>query len=167
MTTSETALIIFIALATLCACITFMQKRREYHTQRDRLQLAELRGLTPEAFEAYVARLFKRMGYWVIDTPNTKDHGVDVVALKEGRKVVIQCKRYGEGRVVGEPVVRDMLGIMQHERAAVGVIVTTGQFSGKAREWAAKHGDIVLLDGEELTKLDVRGFPNRKLDRRG
>jgi len=154
MTASETVLAFIIILMVLCAYVAIMQKRKEYRRQRDRLQLAELRGLTPEAFEAYVARLFKRRGYAVVNVRDVQDHGVDIVARNKGRTIVIQCKRYGEGKAVGEPAIRDLLGTVLHEGADTGILVTTGRFTAEARLWAAQHRQtITLIDGEHLVKL--------------
>lgn len=63
---------------------------------------------------------------------------------------MVQCKRW-KGKV-GEPVVRDFFGAMQHENAAEGAIITTGTFTPQARQWA-KGKPIRLYDGDEFLKV--------------
>lgn len=83
-------------------------------------------------------------------TGATGDHGVDVVVqTPKGEKWVVQCKRWRGG--VGEPIVRDFYGTVQHEKAHKGVLVTTGTFSNAAREWA-KGKPLVLVDGAEFLR---------------
>jgi HJR/Mrr/RecB family endonuclease len=54
----------------------------------------EVRSLSGSEFETYVARILQQHGWRVSSTPTTGDQGVDVIASKNGRKVVIQAKRY-------------------------------------------------------------------------
>jgi len=70
-----------------------------------------------------------------------------VVQANDGEKWIIQCKRW-RGQV-GEPIVREFYGTMQHEKADKGAIVTTGKFSKAARLWA-QGKPVYLYDGEEF-----------------
>lgn len=113
--------------------------------------LAELQAMTPSEFEAWVQQLFRNRGYFVTNTPDTADHGIDLkVVTPEGEQGIVQCKRY-DG-TVGEPVVRDLFGVMEHEKAARGFLVTTGRISEEAELWAQEK-PIDLIDGDELVKL--------------
>ena len=67
----------------------------------------------------------------------------------DGEKWVIQCKRWRG--TVGEPVVRDLYGVLHHEKADKGAIITTGQFTESAREWA-RGKPIVLYDGDQFLR---------------
>jgi len=60
-------------------------------------------------------------------TAGSADHGVDLLATRAGEKVVVQCKRYRD-RSVGEPVVRDLYGAMQHENADRGYYLVTAAY---------------------------------------
>ncbi len=108
----------------------------------------DLLKLTPREFENMVADLYRANGYRAWRTGATGDHGVDVVIQTgNGEKWVAQCKRWRGA--VGEPVVRDFYGVMQHEKADKGAIVTTGTFTPQARAWA-KGKPIFLYDGNEF-----------------
>ncbi len=95
--------------------------------------------------------LFLAYGHQAKRTGSVGDHGVDVVVhSKNGEKCVVQCKRWRG--YVGEPVVRDFYGVMHHEKAERGFIITSGTFSRPAREWA-KGKPITLYDGEKFLQL--------------
>jgi len=116
------------------------------------LSVAATYQLSPSAFEAYVAhRLFARQGYQVINTPDTKDGGIDVLITDAyGRQAVVQCKRYRG--TVGSATVRELYGTMIHAGAARAYLVTTAEISHDARRWA-EGKPITLIDGARLEQL--------------
>lgn len=73
-----------------------------------------------------------------------------VVETKKGETCIVQCKRWKGS--VGEPVIRDFYGVLLHEKADRGAIVTSSTFSGPAREWA-RGKPIALYDGKKLIQL--------------
>lgn len=111
----------------------------------DRVDLLQL---SSREFEMMVVELYHANGHPAERTGATGDHGVDVVIhANNGEKWVAQCKRWRG--TVGEPVVRDFYGVMQHEKADKGAIITSGKFTLQAREWA-KGKPIILYDGDEF-----------------
>ena len=125
------------------------------HNRRNQLTgsraLEDLMSLSPEAFEQLVAELFEVYGHRAEVAGGSSDHGVDVLVYSDqGEKWVVQCKRYAGS--VGEPVVRDLFGTLQHEQAQRAYLVTTGSFTTQAQAWA-EGKPIVLYDGEQLVKL--------------
>lgn len=119
---------------------------------RRALSLPRMLTLSPSAFEHYVAqRLFARQGYHVVNTPDTRDGGIDILLTdQKGNQAVVQCKRYRN--TVGEEVVRDLFGTMMHAGAAHGYLVTTGAISAAARKWVVDK-PITLIDGAALEQL--------------
>lgn len=110
-------------------------------------KLDEIKKLDPVAFEHFTASLFERMGYEVCTTPESGDEGVDLFITKNGRRAVVQCKRYEN--LVGQPVVRDLYGVMLHNQVDRAYLITTGHFSLPAQTWA--EGKFIhLVDGMEL-----------------
>jgi restriction system protein len=67
---------------------------------------------------------------------------------KDGRKTLVQCKQW-KTFSVGRPVLQQMFGIMNDERADEVIVVTSGQFTGEAREFAQRN-PIRLVDGPKL-----------------
>lgn len=111
---------------------------------------ADLCLVTPAAFEVFAEELFRRMGYHVTRVGGAGDGGVDLRLTRWGRPAIVQCKRYKHH--LGEAVIRDFWGTMQHEGAKYGYVLTTGAFSRAARTWAAGK-PIRLLDGPALLAL--------------
>lgn len=122
------------------------------------LSMRRMMELTPSEFEEYVAqRIFARQGYHVVNTPDVKDGGVDVILTDQnGSRAVVQCKRYRG--TVGEEIVRDLYGTMIHAEAERAFLVTTGSISPSAYRWAAGK-PIELIDGTRLLEL-ARSVPH-------
>jgi restriction system protein len=113
--------------------------------------LDDLQAMDPSEFESWVQQLFRGRGYFTQNTPDGADHGVDLwVVSPQGERAIVQCKRYRG--VVGESVVRDLYGVMQHEAAPRGFLVTTGNISAAAGRWA-QGKPIELIDGSRLARL--------------
>lgn len=108
--------------------------------------------LTPDEFEQAIAGLCERDGCTRVEVVGgAGDLGADVLALTpDGRRVVIQCKRYGEENKVGSQDLQRFGGtcFTVHE-ADVAVLVTTSDFTAPALEYADQCG-IVCVDGREL-----------------
>lgn len=114
-------------------------------------RLDELKAMTPVEFEEWVAARFKDLGYKVKTTALSGDHGVDLVAHRENEKVVVQCKRYRD-YTIGEPVMRDLYGTMQHESATRAYLVTTSFLTPAALSWS-RGKPIEIWDATYLSKM--------------
>jgi restriction system protein len=126
-----------------------IEHRRDIQQKADAARNVEdLLNLSPKAFEEMVVEFYIALGHRAKRTGATGDHGVDVVVhTSEGEKWVVQCKRWRG--TVGEPIVRDFLGVIQHEKADKGAIITTGKFSAQAREWV-KGKPLTLIEGDQF-----------------
>jgi hypothetical protein len=126
-----------------------LKEKKFIHKTADTAQTPQdLLDVSPAQFEKMVVELYEIRGYKAKRTGAIGDHGVDVVvATPKGEKWIVQCKRWRGA--VGEPVIRDFFGTMHHEKADRGVLITTGTFSIKAREWA-KGKPLNLVDGNEF-----------------
>ncbi|CAM5261528.1 restriction endonuclease [Streptomyces griseomycini] len=104
--------------------------------------------LDPGEFEEAIAALCARDGCSDVRVVGgAGDLGADVVALSpEGRRLVIQCKRYGDDNKVGSQDLQRFGGtcFTVHE-ADVALVVTTSGFTAPAEEYAAQCG-IVCVD---------------------
>jgi restriction system protein len=111
--------------------------------------------LTPRNFEHLVRALFEAIGLksWV--TQDTRDDGVDGVAVNEdpivGGLCVIQAKRYS--KVVGLEAVHALAGTMEDKHAAKGVLVTTSWVGKASRDFAARHERIEIIEGRHLKSM--------------
>jgi restriction system protein len=121
------------------------------------MNLNRLQRMDPIAFERFVGELFKKMGYRVEDTRASADEGIDLV-LRRGRGMaVVQCKRYSGS--VGQPVVRDLYGVMLHTKSTEAYLVTTGTITQAAYRWA-EGKPIHLVDGHRLVEWTRTGRLN-------
>lgn len=101
-----------------------------------------LYSLPPRKFEELVAAVFKQSGFDVELTPETRDGGIDIIAVRNdalvGRELhLIECKRYLPQNTVGIGVVQRLLGVVEQHKATKGIVVTTSSFTKDAREVAA------------------------------
>lgn len=97
--------------------------------------------IPPRKFEELVASIFKNNGFQVELTPETRDGGIDIIAIRHdiitGNTLhLIECKRHLPENKVGIGVVQRMMGVVEVHRATQGLIVTTSDFSREARECA-------------------------------
>ncbi|MEU3525865.1 restriction endonuclease [Streptomyces sp. NPDC038707] len=108
--------------------------------------------LDADEFEQAVAGLCERDGCTAVEVVGgAGDLGADVLAVApDGRRVVVQCKRYGDGNRVGSQDLQRFGGTCYtvHE-ADVAVLVTTSDFTAPAVEYAAQCG-IVCVDRTAL-----------------
>jgi restriction system protein len=81
----------------------------------------------------------------------SRDQGVDVIAEKAGKRVVLQCKLYSGP--VGNGAVQEIAAGRAHERADYAAVVTNSRYTAPAEQLASTNG-ILLLHYRDLSKLD-------------
>ncbi|MEU2687971.1 restriction endonuclease [Streptomyces hygroscopicus] len=179
-------------IATLVAAVVVTglvrAGRREARAERTRLAEEERRqarrsldavwAMDDREFEEYIAELCRRDGCTGVKrVGGAGDLGADVIGwLPDGRKIVIQCKRYAKHRTVGSRDIQTFNGTARAEHGAdVPLFVASCVFTGPARTFAARQHltliDVNLLgfwnSGTALTSfldLDIRrSGTNRRL----
>ncbi|MEU9923031.1 restriction endonuclease [Streptomyces griseoluteus] len=109
--------------------------------------------LDPDAFERAVADLCLRDGCGDVEVVGgAGDLGADVTAVTpDGRRLIVQCKRYCETNKVGSQDLQRFGGtcFTVHE-ADIAVVVTTSDFTAPALEYAEQCG-ILCVNGDELS----------------
>jgi len=107
--------------------------------------------ITWQQFELLVGEALRHQGFSVEETGgNGPDGGIDLVARKDGEKYLVQCKQW-RSLQVGVPVVRELYGAMAAEGATGGLVITSGRFTGPAKQFASGR-NVRLVDGELLNK---------------
>ncbi|MFJ4467106.1 restriction endonuclease [Streptomyces sp. NPDC089424] len=108
--------------------------------------------LDADEFERAIAGLCERDGCFPVEVVGgAGDLGADVLAVApDGRRVVVQCKRYCDSNRCGSQDLQRFGGTCYtvHE-ADVAVVVTTSDFTAPAVEYAEQCG-IVCVDGAAL-----------------
>lgn len=108
--------------------------------------LADVDKMTGTEFEELVADLCRRDGCSDVQrVGGAYDNGADVLGrLPDGRKMVIQCKRYAPTASIPSREVRDLLGARQHFKADVAIFVATTRFTSPAETFAQENGIIAI-----------------------
>ncbi|MFH9041653.1 restriction endonuclease [Streptomyces sp. NPDC017966] len=111
--------------------------------------------LTPTEFEHLIRQLFEAIGMEAWNTQASKDEGVDAVAVSKdpvfNGECIIQAKRYS--KLVGVESVQALAGVVEHKRAAKGILITTSWFGRASHDFARQHGRLQLIEGPELKYL--------------
>lgn len=126
--------------------------------------MSEIMKLDPTDFERLVVKLLLAMGYGSgIDeagfvTQASNDGGIDGI-IKEDQlgfsSIYIQAKRWDPTTSIARPEIQKFAGALQEQKAQKGLFISTAIFSPGARKSAEAAG-IVLVDGNQLTKLMIR-----------
>ena len=119
----------------------------------------------PDFLERLIIDLLGKMGYGGGDpkmgsvTGKSGDGGIDGKIKEDALgldEVYVQAKRYDPEKVVGAGDLRNFVGAIDAEGVSKGVFVTTAKFNQAAKAVAHNSSKrIVLIDGEELTRLMV------------
>ncbi|MFE0106458.1 restriction endonuclease [Streptomyces sp. NPDC059009] len=117
------------------------------------LSMAEVDALTWQDFERYVADLCRRDGCRdVVVSGRSGDLGADVVGyFSDGRKLVVQVKKYAPERSVSSQDMQKFVGTARPEHGAdVALFVTTCRTFTKAALGLAVRQNIVALHRDLL-----------------
>ena len=106
----------------------------------------------PIAFEHHCAALLRRAGWDARVVGGSGDQGADVVAEKDGRQMVVQCKRYT--RPIGNKAVQEAAAARAYYRADLAAVVGTAPFTASAHD-LAKATDVILLNEDGLAEIDA------------
>ncbi len=103
-------------------------------------------------FERLVGEAFRGRGFAVTGFGGSgPDGSIDLALMKNGERFLVQCKHWRKDQV-GVTVVREMSGVMAAVDAHGGYVITGGQFTREAREFA-KGTKLELMDGDVLEQL--------------
>jgi hypothetical protein len=106
--------------------------------------------MTPNEFEPFCAEELRRAGWDARVTKQSHDQGVDVVAERNGIRVVVQCKLYSHP--VGNKAVQEIAAARAHEQADYGVVVSNNRYTQEAEQLATTN-KILLLHYTDLHNL--------------
>ena len=122
-------------------------KKRQRYLNMD---FDEIDNLTGIEFEELLSTYYKSLGYTVEDTPKVSDYGADLILTKNGKRYVLQAKRYKEK--VGVKAVQEVVASKAHYNAT-GAIVATNNFYTQNAWNLAKENHVFLIDRAKLIEL--------------
>jgi restriction system protein len=141
----------FIALFLFASFLSFLTQKIRSKRFKTTKSMSDLRSLSWRQFESYIGELFREQGYFVMETDEGPDNGIDLVLKKDGEKTYVQCKHW-KANSVGVEKVRELLGAVTAGGAHNGIFVVSGYYTNPAKEFARECG-IRLVDGDELGHL--------------
>lgn len=115
------------------------------------LKVDPFRTMSQDEFHRLISEFFVRNGFKVEPAPPGLGDGVDLMLSKNSKTFVAQYRHWREHRV-GVPMVREQFTVMQAARAHGVYVITTGEFSYKAIQFA-EDKNISLIDGLKLRRL--------------
>lgn len=146
---------VFLVACVGAAFASFLGRRKRRHLLGSQTGLESLRAMDWREFELLVGEAYRRQGYAVDETGlGGPDGGVDVRLRKGGQTTLVQCKQW-RTRTVGVSVVREMYGLMTHERADAVKIVGLAGFTVDAYRFA-RGKPVELVDGGALLATVAR-----------
>jgi hypothetical protein len=107
--------------------------------------------LTPSDFEHFCAEQLRLHGWSANTTRASGDQGSDVIAEKQGLRLVVQCKLYNHP--VGNKAVQEVAAARAHERADYAVVVTNTRYTPSAQQLAVTN-NVILLHYTDLQDID-------------
>jgi restriction system protein len=116
-----------------------------------------IREIEWKRFEDVCQKFYELKGIRSETTALGPDGGIDIRLYQDdsGKATsIVQCKAWGE-RFVGVKPVRELLGVMTHEKIAKAFFMTSGRYSDEAKE-VAKSNRITLMDGDMLLMMFKR-----------
>lgn len=106
-------------------------------------------------FEQWCADALTRLGFRDVErTPASRDHGVDILAKKDGVKYAIQCKRYTSD--LGSKPIQEVHAGKALYHCHVGVVITNQHFTS---------GAITLADATDTLLWDRSWIKNHLKNR--
>lgn len=115
------------------------------------VSLEQLKAGSSADFEDLCNQLYRLQGYAVTENklPTVADGGVDLEVEKAGKRYLVQCKHWWS-QPVGVREVRELWGIVHHERADGGILITSSTFSDAAITFERGKDNLILINGRAL-----------------
>ncbi len=122
--------------------------------------LSLLRQLEWKRFEELCAAFYRELGLRAETIRCGADGGVDAKLFRGDAaepESIIQCKAWNF-RPVGVKPIRELFGVMAHQKVGRGIFMTTSTYTKEAIEFA-KENPIFLIDGEKFFRM-IGKLPN-------
>jgi restriction system protein len=118
--------------------------------QKERLRksgIKDIDSMDGIQFEYYLKELYRSRSYEAEVTNASGDYGGDLLLNKDGKKIVVQAKRYSKD--VGIKAVQEVIGAKSYYKADAAWVVSNRYFTKAAKELAQK-GNVLLVDRDML-----------------
>ena len=146
-------LILFTTILIIVCFLAIVFKFVKKHFKNKKYMRSDLRKIdkmTGREFEEYLVVQFKKLGYKVILTAESGDYGADLVIERNGKRTIIQAKRY-DGNV-GNSAVQEVVAALGYYDADDGIVVSNSYFTANAKILANANG-VELWDRDKIIKV--------------
>jgi HJR/Mrr/RecB family endonuclease len=122
-----------------------------------------LDSLSEKEFEYFIKWLLEEMGYEIQQEKDVHDSGIDLIALKDHERIVVQVKKYHGSCNVSDTIVLLSQEATRRYCCSRAIVITTAYFTRQAKEDAKKVG-IELWDKDILSEKIVEVTKNADLE---
>lgn len=135
------------------ALLRFYIQEKEENLTRESIKKEPQRFaiLSGSDFEKLLYRLFEAMGYKTEWIGKSGDQGGDLIANRNGERILIQAKAYRDWST-GNAAVQQVVGAMNHYNCNQTMVITTSHFTPEAIT-LAKDNKTELISKEQLQEL--------------
>lgn len=103
--------------------------------------------MSGKEFESFIATLFQKKGFKVLQTPLSGDFGIDVIIENSFIKIGIQTKCYNDK--VSNSAVQEAVTGIKHYNLDKAMVITNNYFQPSAIA-LAKDNNVILWDRDKL-----------------
>lgn len=143
-----TLIVTVLAVAIFIAVLIMIGIKRNERLKRS--GIADIDKMDGVQFEKYLGYLFQAQGYKTQVTKAAGDYGADLLLQKDGKKIVVQAKRYSKN--VGIKAVQEAQAAIAHYGASEAWVVTNSDYTAAADE-LAKSNKVRLINREALIEM--------------
>lgn len=142
---SREAIAAVIVMAVLILIWRF-RRDRAYRAALYRMGIRDPHGLNGVEYEKFCELILQEYGWRTSGTRSSGDFGADIVAVRRGIKMVVQCKRYRTP--VGVKAVQEAHGAAAYYGAQRAAVMTCLGFTKAAHSLATKTGTTLIVVGD-------------------
>lgn len=129
--------------------------------ESDELGVSFSDAMSPYEYEGFCSSIMISKGWDSNVTKGSGDQGVDIIAVKYGVSVAIQCKMYNQP--VGNSAVQEVFSGKEYYDSSLCAVVTNNTYTPSARRLAAKLNVILIHHDDLHLSDDIFLFNNQKM----
>lgn len=149
------SLLIIISLFVLYHLARTIYNKNEeakFHKKISQSGIRDIDKMDGLQFEVYLKTLFKELGYKTKVTKGTSDFGADLILEKNGKKTVVQAKRYKYKSNVSLEAIQQVYTAIPYYKANKACVITNSQYT-KSAKVLAHACNVELIDRRKLVNL--------------
>lgn len=150
LTKSLQASIIACVLVVAFVIAILISRKLKHEERLKKSGIADIDKMEGIQFEQYLGHLFRGQGYKTEVTKAAGDYGADLILQKDGKKIVVQAKRYSKN--VGIKAVQEAQASIAHYGAVEAWVVSNSDYTTAAYE-LAKSNRVMLISREALIEM--------------